>query len=134
YLGKSALIRHVNEPTVFESNIMRCSLVAGVVSNEYLTFYLNSRLRRKELCKNAKHAVNQASINQTDVGNAFVPFWSVEEQELIAGEVSEKLDYINRAFTDIDFQLRKSETLRQSILKKAFSGQLINKNNKTDYY
>lgn len=125
YLGKSALIRRLNEPTVFESNIMRCSFVDNSVSNEYVTFYLNSKSGRKELCKNAKHAVNQASINQTDVGNAFVPICSIEEQQLIVLEVSAKLDSIDRTITDIELQLRQSETLRQSILKKAFSGQLV---------
>lgn len=125
YLGKSALIRRLNEPTVFESNIMRCSLVDRSISNEYVTLYLNSKSGRNELCKNAKHAVNQASINQTDVGNAFVPICSIEEQRLIVLEVSAKLDAINRTITDIKLQLRQSEALRQSILKKAFSGQLV---------
>lgn len=125
YLGKSALVRKLNEPTVFESNIMRCSLIGGSVSNEYVTLYLNSVSGRKELCKNAKHAVNQASINQTDVGNAFVPLCSIEEQKLIVQEVSRKVDAIDRTLIDIDLQLRKAETLRQSILKKAFSGQLV---------
>lgn len=125
YLGKSALVRQLKEPTVFESNIMRCSLIVGSVSNEYVTLYLNSKLGRKELCKNAKHAVNQASINQTDVGNAFIPFCSFEEQNLIVWEVSKKLDSIDRTLVDIDLQLKKAETLRQSILKKALSGKLV---------
>ena len=45
--------------------------------------------------------------------------------QLIALEVSAKLDSIDRTIIDIGLQLRQSETLRQSILKKAFSGQLV---------
>lgn len=125
YLGKSALIRKLEEPAVFESNIMRCSLVPSAISKEFVTLFLNSKLGRQELCKNAKHAVNQASINQTDVGNAFLPICSFEEQEVIAREIIGKTDSIDRTVAEIKQQLIKSETLRQSILKKAFSGQLV---------
>lgn len=125
YLGKSALIRKLEEPAVFESNIMRCSLVPSAISKEFVTLFLNSKLGRQELCKNAKHSVNQASINQTDVGNAFLPICSFEEQEIIAREIIGKTDSIDRTVAEIKQQLIKSETLRQSILKKAFSGQLI---------
>ncbi len=125
YLGKSALIRDLDEPTVFESNIMRCEFVDGHISKEFVTFFLNSRLGRQELCKNAKHAVNQASINQTDVGNAFLPMCSFEEQEIVVSVAISKTDAIDHTVDEIDQQLAKAETLRQSILKKAFSGQLV---------
>jgi len=124
YLGKSALIRALNEPTVFESNIMRCSLVDGSISKEFITLFLNSRTGRKELCKNAKHAVNQASINQSDVGNAFLPLCSYDEQTEVVGNLESKLSQIESLNNEIDTQLEKSEILRQSILKRAFSGQL----------
>lgn len=125
YLGKSALMRKLDESTVFESNIMRCSLVDGGISKEFITLFLNSKLGRQELCKNAKHAVNQASINQTDVGNAFVPICSVEEQTYIERKVGNRIDSIEHVTFEIEQQLLKAETLRQSILKKAFSGQLV---------
>lgn len=125
YLGKSALIRKLDEPTVFESNIMRCSLVDASISKEFITLFLNSKLGRQELCRNAKHAVNQASINQTDVGNAFVPVCSIAEQKYIEREVGSRIDSIEQVTFEIELQLLKAETLRQSILKKAFSGTLV---------
>ena len=64
YLGKCALVKDLTENTVFESNIMRCCVIEDVISNAYVATYLASHEGRNRLCENAKHAVNQASINQ----------------------------------------------------------------------
>lgn len=124
YLGKSALIRKLDEPIVFESNIMRCTLLSKTIEREFIVLYLNTIIGRKELCKNAKHAVNQASINQTDVGNSFLPICSLAEQQEIVNLLEEKLPIIEQNEKEIEDALTKAELLRQSILKKAFSGQL----------
>lgn len=124
YLGKSALIRKLDEPIVFESNIMRCTLLSKTIEREFIVLYLNTIIGRKELCKNAKHAVNQASINQTDVGNSFLPICSLAEQQEIVNLLEEKLSIIERNEKEIENALAKAELLRQSILKKAFSGRL----------
>ena len=50
---------------------------------------------------------------------------SLQEQKVIIEAVEAKLQQASHAWNEIDFQLRKAETLRQTILKKAFSGQLI---------
>ena len=50
------------------------------ISRKYLITYLNSPAGLKELRKNAKHAVNQASINQDDVANAIVILPGYAEQ------------------------------------------------------
>ncbi|WP_051168128.1 restriction endonuclease subunit S [Marinospirillum minutulum] len=126
YLGKSALIRKLDEPIVFESNIMRCTLLSKTIEREFIVLYLNTIIGRKELCKNAKHAVNQASINQTDVGNSFLPICSLAEQQEIVNLLEEKLSIIERNEKEIEDSLIKAELLRQSILKKAFSGMLTN--------
>jgi type I restriction enzyme S subunit len=50
---------------------------------------------------------------------------SVQEQKVIIEAVEAKLQQVSHAWNEIGSQLRKAETLRQSILKKAFSGQLV---------
>ena len=125
YLGKCALIEGLTETTVFESNIMRCRVVADVISKAYVATYLASHEGRKRLCENAKHAVNQASINQTDVGNALVPITSTEEQLLIVQKIEQQLSQGDALVSQIEDHLKKAEALRQSILEKAFTGQLV---------
>jgi len=49
---------------------------------------------------------------------------SIEEQEQVV-QVRERLSIIDYLEITIDSELQKSEILRQSILKKAFSGKLV---------
>ena len=126
YLGKCALIRHIDEMTVFESNIMRVRLNLDVVSPEYVTYFLASDDGRRELTKNAKQAVNQASINQTDVGNTLIPIPEDRAlQEHIVATIEQNLSVCDSIESNINISLQQAEALRQSILKQAFEGTLI---------
>ena len=124
-MGKCALVNGLTEETVFESNIMKCTLVDNLISKQFSTAYLASHYGRTRLCENAKHAVNQASINQTDVGNTPFPLAPLAEQKLIVEILEERLSLIDQTEADIKQQLQKAEALRQSILKHAFSGKLV---------
>lgn len=126
YLGKCALIRHLKEHTVFESNIMRFKLDERKIDLEYATYYLASSFGRDELIKNAKQAVNQASINQTDVGNAMIPVPAdLNVQREIVHTISARLSVCDSIEKTVDTALAQAEAMRQSILKKAFEGGLV---------
>lgn len=123
YLGKSALVRNLPEPCVFESNVMRIKL-NELVDPEYLILYLNSSKGLQELRKNAKHAVNQASINQQDVKNTLVPLPIMEEQIEIVRAVSSILYKEKNVINNISSQERNLNIMKASILSKAFCGEL----------
>lgn len=53
------------------------------------------------------------------------PSCSIAEQEVIIETLEEKLSLTDESIKDVLFQLKRSEILCQSILKKACSGQLI---------
>ena len=120
YLGKCALVRSLIEPTVFESNMMRIKLDADLVVGDWVAYYLSSRAGKKELTKNAKQAVNQASINQTDVGNALIPIPSIEIQKQLISQIESQMSVCNNIEQTVDVALHQAEALRQSILKQAF--------------
>ena len=67
YLGKSALVPALLEPTVFESNMMRFSIDAERALPEFVIALLQDPSSRRHFLANAKHAINQSSINQQDV-------------------------------------------------------------------
>lgn len=125
YLGKTGLVKELKVPTVFESNIMKVSIVKEWVLSSYIVHYLTSGLGIMEIRKNAKHAVNQASINQTDVSLTNIPLCSLPEQHQIVREIESRLSVCDKVEQNITEALEKSETLRQSILKKAFEGKLL---------
>ena len=124
YLGKCALVRFLGETTVFESNMMRIKLDNEKVNGDFLTYYLSSSTGRKELTKSAKQAVNQASINQTDVGNAIVPMPPVEIQKRLLTYIESRLSVCDSIEQTVDTALQQAEAMRQSILKDAFEGRL----------
>ena len=121
YLGKCALIRNLEEPTIFESNVMRFRLDKQQIDLEYAMYYLSTSFGRHELIKNAKQAVNQASINQTDVGNALIPIpKDLEAQRNIAQKISAHIAVCNNIEQGIDTAFAQADAMRQSILKQAF--------------
>ena len=66
--------------------------------------------------------VNLAGIKELEL----VPFayCSLEEQQAIVSEVESRLSVCDKLENTIEDSLKKAEYLRQSILKKAFAGEL----------
>lgn len=67
----------------------------------------------------------QPNLNLGIIENMAIPLCSVEEANEIAGLLEKKDSEIEHLASEIDRQIAKAVILRQSILKKAFSGQLV---------
>ena len=67
----------------------------------------------------------QPNLNLGIVKKTKLPFPSIEEQHLIVQEIESRLSVADKMEESIQERLQKAEALRQSILKKAFSGQLL---------
>jgi type I restriction enzyme, S subunit len=87
FLGKSALVQGMPELSVYESNMMRLRLDGSRVKQGYAVLYLRSTGGLEELRKNAKHAVNQSSINQEDVKGVLFALPPLSEQKEIVRRV-----------------------------------------------
>ena len=124
HLGKCLLVPNSLLPAVFESNMMRI-VISGSVDQLFVAYYLRSQDGRTSLTSNAKWAVNQASINQKDVCTTPIPLPPLLEQHRIVAEVERHLSVIQKAEAAVETGLKRAERLRQSILKQAFSGQLV---------
>lgn len=125
YLGKCALVRELPENAVFESNIMRMTIDTEKALPAFVTTFLRSIVGLKELRKNAKLAVNQASINQTDVKSCLLQLPTIKEQK----EIVRLVDHYFVFADTIEAQVKKAQArvdnLTQSILAKAFRGELV---------
>ncbi|MCC7291470.1 MAG: restriction endonuclease subunit S [Phycisphaerales bacterium] len=124
HLGKCLVVESKHVPAVFESNMMRQSLTTDVLP-PFVAHYLKSNVGNARLIANAKWAVNQASINQTDVGNTPVPLPPLAEQSEIVAEVDRRLSVADAAEVQVEHALQRAARLRQSILKRAFEGRLV---------
>ncbi len=124
HLGKSLLVEARNIPAIFESNMMRLRL-ADAVSTRFVEWYLRSPNGKQYLTKSAKWAVNQASINQADVRKSLIPLPPITEQNIIVKTVEQQLSSLKKVNDLIQASEQFIETLNQSILAKAFRGELV---------
>ena len=124
HLGKTLLVPDHLPPAVFESNMMKV-IPSKYTDPSFLAHYLRSPVGRARLTTRAKWAVNQASINQSDVCMTPVPLPPLAEQRRIIAEVERRLSVIQQAEAAVEANLARAERLRQSILKQAFSGKLV---------
>lgn len=124
YLGKSALIRKLPEQCVFESNMMRIKINIRKANPEYVIRYLNSSIGLQELRKNAKQAVNQASINQQDVKMVKIALPSLEEQNEIVKIITSISNKDEAILNKAEVVIEEIDLMKKSILAKAFRGEL----------
>ena len=120
YLGKSALIPSLNEPTVFESNMMRFAVDQMKIEPRYLIEFLKSCFVKNQILKAAKRAVNQASINQQDVKKIQINLPPVELQCSYSRRVIE----LEKRVATNRFAMEKMDELLESLRYGAFLGEL----------
>nr|WP_146096676.1 restriction endonuclease subunit S [Xanthomonas arboricola] len=125
YLGKCALVRSLPGPTVFESNMMRIAVDERVIEPEFLMRALSAEIGRARLIANAKHAVNQASINQGDVKACSILVPTLSEQTEIVRRVEQLFAYADQLEAKVAAAQQRIDALTQSLLAKAFRGELV---------
>ena len=92
----------------------------------YFLQYLRSQTGRNEIMRlSTGNQESMRNIGQDRIRNIITPVCSVFEMAEIEDRLSEKIALIEALDAMIDDELARSEALRQSILKKAFSGQLV---------
>lgn len=69
---------------------------------------------------------NQQALNKSIIENIPIPLCSLPEQRAIVQEIETRLSVCDKLEQDIAENLEKAEALRQSILKRAFEGKLLN--------
>jgi type I restriction enzyme, S subunit len=75
--------------------------------------------------------VGQGNVGMKAVTETIIPYCSLEEQQLIVDELESKLTVCDKIEEIISQSLLQAESLKQSILKRAFEGKLV-KNHVSD--
>ena len=79
----------------------------------------------KQMIEQQASATAQKNINVDYLDNLQIPLPPLPEQQRIVKEIEMRLSQAEAAEARIAEALQKTEALRQSILKKAFSGELV---------
>lgn len=80
-MGKTMLVAHIPEVTVFESNMMRLHSDEALMVPAFLCAQMTSEFSKSYFEANAKRAIGQASINQKDVKELPVLVPTIDDQK-----------------------------------------------------
>jgi type I restriction enzyme S subunit len=94
------------------------------LSNVFVVMFLSTRHVYKQL-EALIHGVGRPRINTTQLKDVVIPVCGSAEQQVIIAEIEARLSEVDQLDQTLTTALQQAEALRQSILKKAFSGQLV---------
>jgi type I restriction enzyme S subunit len=95
-------------------------------NQKYFLQYLRSRFGRKQIMElSTGNQESMRNIGQERIQSIIVPICSTSESDYVVDSLDSKLSQIDQLDQTITTALQQAEALRQSILKKAFSGQLV---------
>jgi type I restriction enzyme S subunit len=101
--------------------------LTGLTDRSYLATYLRGPLAQDYL-KRAARGVAVRGVNIQDVKRTPIMLPPVVEQQRISAEVNRRISILHEVEETIDVNLRRAEHLRQSVLVKAFKGELVQQN------
>jgi len=124
WVGKTAIYKG-ERPAIFAGYLIRINRIESLIDANYLTYFLNTHFAKNYGNTVRSFGVNQSNINGTKLKTYPIPLAPIEEQHRVIQELESKLTICDKIEETISQSLLQAETLRQSILKKAFEGKLV---------
>ena len=127
-LGRGWVWEGQVNPCITQNHVFRVTTYLGGEFHAKFISHWGNTFGRDYFEKGGKQTTNLASINKSVLSMFPVPLPSLEEQKIIIETIDDAMSIIDSIEQEIENGLAKSEVLRQSILKKAFSGNLVEQN------
>lgn len=124
-VGKCALISKKDEGYLYAGYLIRLRPIMSKINPKYLINILSSIDLRNQIEDKAKSTSGVNNINSEELSTLKIQLPPLEEQNQIVQEIESRLSVADKMEESIAQSLQQAESLRQSILKKAFSGELI---------
>lgn len=123
-VGKTAIYKG-ERPAIFAGYLIRLHRKKDLINADYLNYYLNS-----DIAKNYGNSVKSDGVNQSNINGQKLKTYplhlpSLPTQQRIVQEIETRLSACDEVEKNIAESLQQSDALRQSILKKAFEGELV---------
>jgi type I restriction enzyme, S subunit len=123
-IGRVAMWGDELEDVGHQNHLIRVRLVPGM-SPRFFLLFLMSPLGRDLIVRQASSTSGLHTLSISKVSGLPVPVPSPREQEALVNALAAPMSEIDKQAEEIEIGLAKCSALRQSILKKAFSGQLV---------
>lgn len=123
-LGKVLVLPENIVPGVINPRLVKISPNLNSIVPEFFKYYFESSFL-KGLYKLKTHGATMDVLNLGIIQDLPFPICSLKEQQILIQEMEARLSEVDQLELTITTTLQQSEALRQSILKRAFSGQLV---------
>jgi type I restriction enzyme, S subunit len=124
-VGRCARVTERDEAYLFAGYLIRLRPLEGGILSKYLLHVLSSSDVRSQIETKAKSTSGVNNINSEELKSLVISVCTVAEQHTIVSEVESRLSVCDKIEETITNALKQAESLRQSILKKAFEGKLV---------
>ena len=95
----------------------------SLIIPDYLCAYTNSPYGKK-LVQEKKRGVAQAHLNVGGYSKMMIFLPDLDTQQQVVNEIKSRISQADSIFSTVNEALQQAEAMRQSILKKAFEGEL----------
>jgi type I restriction enzyme S subunit len=116
---------------IVKADCIRFKVASDFVSPDYILWALNSPPVRERTDKMI-HGIGRPRLRLGEIKSIALPLPPLQEQSEIVREVEHRLSAANRLAETLKDQLIRSGATRQSLLREAFAGRLVNQNPNDD--
>ncbi|MET9028330.1 restriction endonuclease subunit S [Nocardia sp. NPDC004168] len=124
YLGRPAMYRGFPEEVAFTNSLLRFRARDGI-EPEWALLVFRRHLHARRFLKETRITTNIAHLSAGRFKSVEFPVPPLTEQKAIVATTMDRLDDVERLKTGLRAALERAESLRASLLKKAFTGQLV---------
>lgn len=128
-VGRAALVYNTDTNGLYAGYLMRLRIKdTEKLLPKFLLHFLNSGKARAYIEEKAKSTSGVNNINSEEISDLQIPVPTLAEQERIVAEIERRFERADALETAVDRALNDAEKLKQAVLKKAFSGELVPQN------
>lgn len=117
---------------LFPDKLIQTRLSVSSILPSYVEKAVNCGRSRAFVEQRIRTTAGQSGISGADIKSIPVPICSQAEQAKLIELLSQNMSRSNQLLVEIEVVLTRGEALRQSILKKAFSGNLVSQDLKDE--
>lgn len=125
YVGVCACVPQLQENYAYPDKIIKCTpKLKNKYHSKFIQYCMNQGQVREYIRSKIKTTSGQKGIAGSDIKKAVLWLPELSVQEIIVKKIDAKMSVCDSIEQAIDTSLRQAESLRQSILKQAFEGNL----------
>lgn len=123
-LGRGTIWRDEIKECVHQNHVFKARVDTTRALPKYVSYWSMSTPARNYFYTKGKQSVNLASINKTILSALLLPLPDKARQEKIVNSIEERFSLCDNIEKTVNNALTQAESMRKSILKKAFEGEL----------